>query len=283
MPRAKPKSEPDPEPQPQPENVAVIASKTDISKRYVLYVECVIAALLFLMVIGMFAGMCSGPVGPHGPVGPAGPQGDVTGVEGPRGPQGSVGPAGPQGNAGPQGAQGVPGTELGPPGVQGPPGPQGPPGGPGPAGAIGPQGDVGILYAPPGSLARTNSNHILLFSSAGTLVADPPFSGVEIPGGVTRRSVYVKDKAAIRAQWSHNLANIILRLRIDYLRPGTTDIWDPLVPSFGSLSDAYLNQTSNWYAVPQDVGDDLIVRAVLIGDGSSGLQPLITYIELDVR
>ena len=53
--------------------------------KYLLYTELVILALLLLLVIGMAAGMCRGPVGlvgPQGAVGPAGPQGDVTGVEG---------------------------------------------------------------------------------------------------------------------------------------------------------------------------------------------------------
>ena len=72
-------------------------------------------------------------------------------------------------------------------------------------------------------------------------------------------------------------------MRVDYLRPGTSDVWDPLIPAFGSASEANKNQTSDWYAVPQGVGGDLVVRAVIIGDGSSNQDPSITYIELDVR
>ena len=287
MPRGKPTPKPDPEPQPEERGVLeTVTAKVDQSKRYVLYVEGVIAGLLLLMVVGMFAGMCSGTVGPQGPAGPAGPAGDVSAVTGPSGPQGPAGPQGligPEGPAGPQGVEGIPGTGLGPEGPAGPAGPPGPTGVEGPTGPPGPKGDVGVLYAPPSSLPLTNSNHILLFSSGGTLVSYPTSSGTEVPGGITRRAIYVKEKQAVRGQWAHDLKDVLLQLRVDYLRPGSSDTWDPLIPAFGALSETNENQTSDWYAIPQVTGNDLVVRAVVVGDGSTNLQPSLTYIELDVR
>lgn len=254
--------------------------------KYVLYMEGIIAAILLIMVAGMFAGYCVGPMGSpgpkgdEGPAGAAGPVGTATTTTVP-GPQGATGEAGPPGEVGPPGVVGPAGPkgdtalEVGPVGPPGPPGPvgqQGPPGTP---------GDIGFINAPPAALARPNVNHTLLFSAAGIEIPAAAVNGNEIPNRVSRRAIDVTGKTAIRAQWAHSLPDDI-KLRIDFLRSGTTNDWAGMVPAFGSAVAAFHNQTSGWYAIPIfENHENLVVRAVVIGNGA--FSPKVTYIELDVR
>ena len=259
--------------------------------KYLLYTELVIVGLLLMLIAGMAAGMCRGPVGPVGPqgaVGPAGPQGDVTGVEGRPGPEGPVGAQGTIGAAGPQGPIGPAGPPSSEPGLEGPVGPPGEPGAPGEpgiAGEVGPRGPVG----PPGGLAYINApsladqlvtvNHTLVFTVEGVPVTASTV-GTELPNHVSRRAVDIQGKQAVRVQWAQN-TNTDIKLRMEFLRPGTTDSWSWLVPEHGAADVAYLNQTSEWYAVPQyHSANHLIVRAVVFGETT---ELRVTYIELDLR
>jgi hypothetical protein len=254
------------------------------NSKYALYIELVIAGLLFIIMAGMFAGYCKGPLGPpgtEGPVGPAGPAGPVTTVAGP---QGIEGPTGPQGPAGPVGVMGPASDTVGPegpPGPLGPEGPIGPPGVSGPQGPPGPPGEMAYINPPPAALARPNVNHTLLFSVSGVAIPAASVSGTELPNRISRRAIDVTGKAAIRAQWAHSLSDDI-RLTIEFLRSGTTNEWAGLIPPFGSVVPAFNNQVSGWYAVPiNEQHDNLVVRARALGNGV--LTPAITYIELDVR
>jgi hypothetical protein len=252
--------------------------------RYVLYVEMVIAAMLFIMVAGMFTGFCTGDVGPVGPqgetgaAGPAGPPGDTTTMTGPQGATGLVGPEGPEGPTGPVGPVGPQGETAVEPGPIGPPGPPGPAG---PAGPAGTPGDIGFINAPPASLASPNVNHTLVFAVSGVSVGSASPNGTELPNRISRRVLDVTGKSAIRAQWAHDLTEIV-QLRMEFLRSGTTNGWALLVPAFGTAVLPFQNQTSEWYALPNhEDHDNFMVRASVIGNGS--LSPAITYIELDVR
>ena len=230
--------------------------KQNKHNRNILYVEGTIAAILLIMLAGLFAGLCKGPVGPPGPQGEIGPQGlpgDTTTM------------------IGPQGATGVPGSE-------GPSGPIGPAGPPGPEG---PQGEIGYINAPPAALSRPNVNHTLVFSATGISAGAVPTYGNELPNRISRRVLDVTGKSAIRVQWAHDLTEII-QLKVEFLKDNTTDNWMTLIPAFGTAVLPFQNQTSEWYAIP--INEDhlnFLVRAVIIGNGI--LTPKVTYIELDAR
>ena len=230
--------------------------KQNKHNRNILYVEGTIAAILLIMLAGLFAGLCKGPVGPPGPQGEIGPQGlpgDTTTM------------------IGPQGATGVQGSE-------GPPGPIGPAGPPGPEG---PQGEIGYINAPPAALSRPNVNHTLVFSATGISAGAVPTYGNELPNRISRRVLDVTGKSAIRVQWAHDLTEII-QLKVEFLKDNTTDNWMTLIPAFGTAVLPFQNQTSEWYAIP--INEDhlnFLVRAVIIGNGI--LTPKVTYIELDAR
>lgn len=71
-----------------------------------------VAAMRWLLLIGVVtfaAAACTGDTGPVGPQGEEGPVGPA-GPEGPTGPEGPEGPAGPEGPQGPQGPQGPTGS-----------------------------------------------------------------------------------------------------------------------------------------------------------------------------
>ena len=230
--------------------------KQNKHNRNILYVEGTIAAILLIMLAGLFAGLCKGPVGPPGPQGEIGPQGlpgDTTTM------------------IGPQGATGVQGSE-------GPSGPIGPAGPPGPEG---PQGEIGYINAPPAALSRPNVNHTLVFSATGISAGAVPTYGNELPNRISRRVLDVTGKSAIRVQWAHDLTEII-QLKVEFLKDNTTDNWMTLIPAFGTAVLPFQNQTSEWYAIP--INEDhlnFLVRAVIIGNGI--LTPKVTYIELDAR
>ena len=270
-----------------------MATAQSKGNKYVLYAEIVIAGILLVLMAGMFAGMCAGPVGltgPQGEVGPAGPQGASSPVKTAPGPQGATGVAGPQGAVGPQGVAGP----IGPQGETavepGPVGPQGAPGPPGPQGPSGEKGEIGYINAPPAALARPNVNHTLVFSVEGVEIPAAAASGTELPNRISRRAIDVTGKSAIRAQWAHNLTvpadtidqTDIIKLRIEFLRSGTTNTWAGLVPAFGTGVEPFHNQVSAWYGVPvNEIHSNLVVRASVLGNGV--LSPKVTYIELDVR
>jgi hypothetical protein len=256
-------------------------SQSEKQNRYILYIEISIAAILLMMLAGMFAGLCNGPIGPAGPQGepgPQGPAGDTTTMIGPQGATGTTGVAGPEGPQGPEGPEGPPGPQGETAVEAGPEGPAGPPGPPGPQG---PPGGIGYINAPPAALARPNVNHTLVFSASGISVGSAATYGTEIPNRVSRRVLDLTGKSAIRAQWAHHLTEM-LQLEIQFLETGSTDTWLTLIPPFGTAVAASQNQVSEWYAVPQNEDHlNFMVRAVVVGDGS--LSPNVTYIELDAR
>ena len=253
--------------------------------KYLLYTELVIAGLLLMLIAGMAAGMCRGPVGPIGPqgvVGPAGPQGDVTGVEGRPGPEGPIGPQGNSGETGPAGSPGPEGPASSATGLEGPPGPageQGIQGAIGPRGPIGPPGDLAYIYAPPIADQLVTVNHTLLFSVEGVPVTANT-AGTELPNHISRRAVDIQGKQAVRAQWAQS-TDADIKLRMEFLRPNTTDVWASLLPDHGAAGTAYRNQTTPLYSIPRHHPNDaMIVRALVAGEA---VEVRVTYVELDLR
>lgn len=265
-----------------------MAAKKNVQTRgakYSLYAELGILALLLFLVIGMAAGMCRGPEGPQGiqgVVGPAGPGGDVTGVEGrpgvagPVGAQGTIGAAGP---AGPQGPEGPPSSDPGPEGPAGPAGEQGIQGEIGPLGPVGPPGDLAYINAPPAAAQWATVNHTLVFDVNGVPVTTST-AGTELPNNISQRAVDIQGKQAVRVQWAQS-TDADIKLRMQFLREGTTDQWVDLVTPLGAAGLAYRNQTSDWYSVPKyQSATRLIVRAVVVGEP---IEIKVTYVELDLR
>tara|TARA_R110002020_G_scaffold232031_1_gene443401 strand:- start:2141 stop:2959 length:819 start_codon:yes stop_codon:yes gene_type:complete len=258
--------------------------KKTINRNSVLIVEGFLGFMVFLLVIGIFTGSCNGPrglqgiQGIQGIAGPAGPAGETTGILGSPGNPGDVGPVGP---TGPQGIQGVPGIQGIPGETTGIPGPVGPTG---PAGPPGPPGDIGYLNGSPSSLLKPNINQILFFKTDGVIVENPGLASgglaKEIPNRMSRRTIDLTHKGAIRLQWAMNIQSPDIRLRLEY-QPAGTAVWRLLVPFFGADIAPYANQTSAWYGLAPEDTKELFVRVMVEGNGT--LDPGITYVEVDAR
>ncbi len=258
----------------------------------------IIVALLVGLLLGYISGVWEGPEGPAGPVGevgPEGPPGAADVVTGPAGPQGATGPVsdkgargegGPIGAAGPAGAQGPPGQpglagDVGPAGVQGEQGVAGEPGPTGPQGIQGPPGVVGFLNPPPSALEALTLVYPILFAPDGVVVTNPSAEGTEPPRGITRRSLDLTERQAIRVQFAHSLANGI-HLSVEYFDATHSPRWRPLIPATGTAKAPYANQTSSWYSLPAFYDyANYFVRVVVHGDGE--LDPEFTYISLDAK
>jgi hypothetical protein len=278
---------------PEPAAIDIDAVKAKINRSSVLIIEGFLGLMLFLLVVGMFTDSCNGPAGlqglqgVQGVVGPAGPAGDVTAVAGIAGHPGDVGPAGAmgiqgiqgiEGPAGPAGEDGEDGEDTG---ITGPIGPIGPVG---PAGPKGATGELGFLNPSPSSLLLPNVNQILFFHSSGVLVENPGLASagaaLEIPNRMSRRTIDLTKKGAIRLQWAHTLQSAAIKIRLEYQPAGMT-IWRVLVPFFGADLTPYANQTSGWYGIAAEDTKELFVRVMVEGDGV--LDPGITYVEVDAR
>lgn len=248
----------------------------------VLVVEIIGVGLLFLLAIGMFTGACNGPEGLQGfpgivgEVGPAGPPGETTVTSGPPGATGDSGPSGPAGPAGPAGPQGPIGEVAFATGPEGPAGPAGP------AGPKGEQGALVQLNAAPSAIRNPNVNHILFFEPEGLVVTDPnPNGTTEMPNRVSHRTIDLFERQAIRAQFAHSLQSESIRIQVQFFRAISGD-WITLVHPFGGDVAPFTNQTSGWFAIPAFEGfTDFLVRVIVYGDGE--MDPVFTYVELDVR
>jgi len=265
---------------PEPANIDLDAVKAKINRSSVLIIEGFLGLMLFLLVVGMFTNSCNGPAGlqgiqgVQGVVGPAGPAGDVTAISGIAGNPGDVGPAGPMGIQGIQGVAGPAGETTG---VPGPPGPIGP------VGPVGPKGDMGFLNASQSSLLSPSVNQILFFQTAGVVVENPGLSDTyakEIPNQLSRRTLDLTRKGAIRLQWAMTIQSPAIRVQLEY-QPVGTNIWRVLVPYFGGDHTPYTNQTSGWYGMPLEDIKEFLVRVMVEGDGV--LDPGIMYVQVDAR
>ena len=267
---------------PAPDELDVIKAK--INRSSVLLVEGFLGLMLFLLVVAVFTNSCNGPPGMQGlqgvvgPAGPAGETGATTGVPGIAGNPGDAGLRGPVGPAGVQGIAGPVGPAGADTGIVGPAGPVGP------IGPAGPAGELGFLNPSPQSLLLPNVNQILFFQTAGVVVENPGLASgglaKEIPNRMSRRTIDLTKKGAIRLQWAHTLQSAAIKVRLEY-QPAGTNIWRVLVPFFGADLTPYANQTSAWYGIAHEDKKELFVRVVVEGNGV--LDPAITYVEVDAR
>ena len=274
---------------PEPSNSDIDVIKAKINRSSVLIVEGFLGLMLFLLVVAIFTNSCNGPPGMQGlqgmpgVVGPAGPPGDTTaigGIAGNPGDPGLTGPAGPQGIQGVQGVAGPAGADGLDTGIVGPAGPIGP------IGPAGPAGELGFLNPSPSSLLLPNVNQILFFQTAGVVVENPSSTSLptglpkEIPNRMSRRTIDLTDKGAIRLQWAHTIQSAAIKVQLEY-QPAGSNIWRVLVPFFGADLTPYANQTSSWYGIAGVNKTEVFVRVMVEGDGV--LDPAITYVEVDAR
>jgi hypothetical protein len=269
---------------PAPDELDIIKAK--INRSSVLLVEGFLGLMLFLLVVAVFTNSCNGPAGMQGiqgvvgPAGPAGETGATTGVPGIAGNPGDPGLRGPVGPAGVQGIAGPVGPAGADTGIVGPAGPVGP------IGPAGPAGELGFLNPSPSSLLLPNVNQILFFQTAGVVVENPGSTSLptgrpkEIPNRMSRRTIDLSDKGAIRLQWAHTLQSAAIKVQLEY-QPAGSNIWRVLVPFFGADLSPYANQTSSWYGIAAADKTEVFVRVMVEGDGV--LDPAITYVEVDAR
>ena len=202
---------------------------------------------------------------------------------------GPPGSAGPPGAAGQRGSPGIPGDR----GERGPNGPPGAPGKQGLAGAAGPQGEKGdkgdrgekgeplYLGAAAFALGNPSVNYQLLFAIDGIVVDRPPADGAEFRNFVSRRSLDVRGRQIIRLQWMHDQESADVRLGLQFSPITARDTWYTLVPMSGKKLPPNTVQVSEWYGLPQNVGDDLFVRAVVSGDGK--VSPSFRFVFIELR
>jgi len=112
----------------------------------------------------------------------------------------------------------------------------------------------------------------------GMLIENAAVTGTEPPGAVGRRVMDLKDVQAIRVQFAHNLADTLVRVRLEYL---ATSGWLPLIPDSGDLVAAWEPQASLWYAPPKFLPDRVTVRALILGDGA--IDPRILFITVETK
>ena len=252
-----------------------------------------ILVLLAVLVLGMATGRCTGsvgpagPIGPGGPSGPQGPNGDVTTARGPQGDKGDNGAAGPEGGIGPAGAAGPAGGPgpVGPagpetPGVPGEIGPTGPAGVQGTQGVAGVKGDLAFIHPPLNIITDPSQSFDLLFDPVGIEIVDPVEAGTPLDD--KRHRLDLSTHQAVRLQFAHKANNAIVKISVQYFADHT-GAWHDLIPPTGAGVAANENQSSNWRGTPRFFTDvnHVLVRPVVHGDGE--VDPLITYIRLDVR
>lgn len=184
----------------------------------------------------------------------------TTVVEGPQGQRGPVGPPGERGPAGPVGPQGIQGLE-------------------GPAGPVGPKGDPLYLNASPAAQAIPLITYPLIFSVDGVTVSKPDGNGIEFPNMASRRMLDISGRQALRVQFAHSASSANIQLGLEFI--DSTGTWLGLTPPVGHEVPANDNQAGEWYAIPQGYGHQILIRAIVYGDGN--LSPSFRYIVLDVR
>ncbi len=289
-----------------------LKNKANMVTTVLLGVIALFLLLLFLMVVN---GSCTGPAGPQGvkgdpgdrgPGGEPGPQGVETVVTGPPGAPGDIGQDGIQGPRGATGAAGVDGLpgdageaggtgpagpsgesvagepgQDGENGSQGATGPVGLMGPPGPMGLKGLTGDTSFLNAAPASELQPSVPVTLFLVPGGVLVQDAAITGTEIPGGLGRRAFDFSSRQAVRVQWSHDLAELVL-LRVQFWNT-RSNTWVKLIPDHGAADQAGANQVTAWWAIPRFIRSPsgVLVRTYVIGNGE--WDPRITYIQIDMR
>ncbi|MGI0011844.1 MAG: hypothetical protein ACREBU_00160 [Nitrososphaera sp.] len=144
----------------------------------------------------------------------------------------------------------------------------------------GPPGPPLYLNASPAAQAIPLVNYTVIFSVEGVIVEKPTGKGKEFSNGISRRMLDVSGRQAIRVQFAHNQFSEAIKLAMDF-SPDNGASWLGLTPPFGEERQANDNQSGPWYAIPQGYGNQILIRAIVYGDGI--LSPAFRYVILDVR
>lgn len=125
-------------------------------------------------------------------------------------------------------------------------------------------------------------SHSLLRDAVGVTMTNASIGGTEITNLTSRTKVDLSGMNQVRAQFSHSLNSLIIKLRIDFSTDNCAT-WNatPLVAAFGAAAGANNNQTSAFDAIPAAAKTDVCIRAVIAGNGS--LDPVIRYADIDVK
>jgi hypothetical protein len=165
-----------------------------------------------------------------------------------------MGPEGPQGLLGPQGIQGVQGLQ----------------GVPGADGATGPAGLNAPVYRQVTLLAETNGLALSNASNAGT----------EVASGASRSRLDLGQFSSVRAQFAVDTASAAVRCRLEFSTDdGAT--WATLIAAFAATASADANNTSAWTNLPAAANREVLVRAMILGNGT--LDPRVRYVRLDLE
>jgi hypothetical protein len=119
-----------------------------------------------------------------------------------------------------------------------------------------------------------------LFSdSVGITMTNAAAVGTEISTNLSRSYVDFTAYPQVRAQFASSLGTAAVLCRIEYSTNDGTS-WSTLVSDFASSTTVNGSTKSSWATVPTAARGDVLVRAMIVGDGV--LDPVIRYVSLDV-
>ena len=119
----------------------------------------------------------------------------------------------------------------------------------------------------------------LVADATGVTMTNAAVAGTEFPNNVSRVQVDLAAYSSIRAHFASSLTSSVIGLRIEYsLNSGST--WTTLVPQFQAGSTANQNNTSAWTSLSASAQTDVLLRALVVGDGV--LDPVIRYVRIGI-
>ncbi len=120
----------------------------------------------------------------------------------------------------------------------------------------------------------------VFMDNTGVTMTAAPAIGAEPANNVSRMYIDLTDYASARAQFISSLASALISCRIEYsLDDGST--WNTLVSNFAASAVASTANKSPFETIPTAARTDVLIRAVISGNGA--LNPIIRYISLDLR
>jgi hypothetical protein len=116
--------------------------------------------------------------------------------------------------------------------------------------------------------------------AAGVTMTNAAAAGAEIPSSASRAYVDLTNFYYVRAQFTSSLGSTTINCRIEYsLNSGAS--WNTLVPNFAASASAFDANKSDFAVIPSDARGDVLVRALIVGNGV--LDPVIGYVGIDLK
>lgn len=136
-------------------------------------------------------------------------------------------------------------------------------------------GDPSVQYDPATGIQEIVST--LFSDGTGVTMTNAAVAGTEITNYVSRAYIDLSSYTMVRAQFASSLTSALINCRIEYsLNNGST--WSTLIPNFAASTTANANNNSSWVAIPSDANSGILVRAMIVGNGS--LDPIIRYVRM---